>query len=210
MKKILLSILVLTGLTAPSFAVETLFELEEIKDHGLYIAPVLKKVHSYDLLGTRALWVFNHKFAVGYGTYTSSDFKVDNAEFRKNPNNADFNYQFQYGGVELEYVYDHASLIHYHVQSLIGIGKLDRRAQNIGFYNFVNSTNKFEESDFTIFEFGGGAELNLHQYFRLFAGLNYLYVDGVKYAELSRFDESPTLPHLSGIALVLGLKLGTF
>ena len=147
---------------------------------------------------------------MGYGTYASTDFKVDGNKYRNNPNNADFNYQFQYSGVELEYIYDYESLTHYSFQTLVGTGKLDRNAQNIGSYNYVTSSNKFEETNFTIIDLGGGAEVNLHKYFRFFAGLNYLYIDGVQFTRPSRFDDTPALPNLSGLALTLGLKFGTF
>ncbi len=210
MKKVLVSFLLMVGVTANSFAVETLFDFEEITDHAIYVAPVFKKGRSYSLSGARALWVFNHKYAVGYGSYTSTNFKVDNSKFRNNRNNADFSYKFQYSGIELEYIYDHESLIHYNFQSLIGTGKLDRRAQNIGTYRYVTANNKFEKTNFTIFEIGGGAEINLHKYFRVFTGLNYLHVGGVKFTYPDSFEDPPALPKLSGLAFILVLKFGKF
>jgi hypothetical protein len=108
--------------------------------------------------------------------------------------------EFGCGGVLLEYIYASNKVMHFGVQAMIGAGGV-----KYGEIDYTQDNDEFSYTDdaFFVFEPGINLELNIHENFRLSAGILYRYVNGVDYEDLSDSD-------LSGVSGQVVLKFGAF
>ncbi len=136
------------------------------------------------LVGGRGGWILNHTFVIGAAGYgLASDIRLDSRFPGRDV-------EFGYGGLDLEYIYDSNSLVHFSAQALIGGGAIDLVFGG--------------ESDVVfVFEPQGNVELNMTRYFRISVGGGYRFVSDVDFAARGNADFSA--PYFA-----LTLKFGKF
>lgn len=156
---LLLSVVVLL-IPFTGFAAEkTLFSGK--LEHGGYGGPVFK-VSSIDgklsfFSGGRGGWIINHTFVIGGGGYgLVNDISINGNDLSMN-----------YGGLELEYIYKSDTLIHFTVHTGFGFGNVS--------YDKIDTDDRY-----FFIEPSLNAELNIATWFRINAGVGYLYVNGIE------------------------------
>ena len=180
---------------------ETLFK-EENETSG-FGGPVVKytTIHNQRavMLGGRGGWIIDHSFIIGGGAYgTASEV---NAPAGVLPLAGPLDIKFEYGGLELEYLFKPNSLGHLGMYVLIGGGtiKYDKDRGGDG-----ESNEQAGENDYVfVLEPAVTGELNVTTWFRLNAGISYRHVSGVTQVGLKQSD-------FSGPAATLTFKFGTF
>lgn len=197
MKKILILLFVLFSTTL--FAQqETLLKDGQV-DHGGFGGPVVKfaqvKGEFGFLVGGRGGWLINHSFVLGGGGYgLVNNIKTDvavNGETRR--------IQYGYGGVYLAYFFDPYKIVHVNIGTLIGGG-----ATNISDGDYLDGDGTLDNSDpFFALEPEVSLELNITSFFRVGAGLSYLYISGVDKYALKDSD-------FSGPSAFIDFKFGKF
>jgi hypothetical protein len=184
MKKILvICSLIILLIPALIWAQEKTLITGEIESGG-YGGPVLKLVsikgQTSLLLGGYGGWIINHRFVVGGGGYgLVNDVRVEGNQLG-----------LGYGGLILEYVGLWDRMIHFTVPVLIGYGNADYNSKvNDGFFALEPGLN---------------AELNVIRWFRIDAGIGYLFVSGI--------DNLPGLGSndVGGLQGTLAFKFGKF
>jgi len=155
-------------------------------DSGGFGAPVVK-FSQIDgefalFVGARGGWIIDHTFVLGGGGYGLSN-DID----RNDDGVRDF--EFGYGGLELEYINSSDDLIHFTAYLLVGGGGL-------------SGTAVIEEAVFVL-EPALNGELNVTDYFRFHAGAGFRWVSGVDSPGLDGSD-------LSSFHAQVTLKFGTF
>ena len=162
MKKYLLILFVLV-LVVPfsSFAEEKTLVSDGIESGG-YGGPVVKFMSLGGNLGVivggRGGWIINHTFVIGGGFYgLASNITIDG-------NTTDL----EYGGFEFEYIWQSDRVLHFTVHMSIGGG----RVQMID--------GDFFQDQFFYIEPSFNGELNIMSWFRINAGIGYLWVDNIQ------------------------------
>ncbi|HLE33031.1 MAG TPA: hypothetical protein VJB38_10510 [Bacteroidota bacterium] len=179
---------------------ETLFEGEtETSGFG---APVLKYTNIRNqgalMFGGRGGWIINHTFVIGGGGY--SVVTDVNAPATVYPFAQPLDIKFEYGGLEVEYLFNPNSLGHFGLYILIGGGTI-RYVKDIG---EGDSNQQTGENDYVfVLEPAVTGELNVTTWFRLNAGLSYRHVSGVTQVGLKQSD-------FAGLTGTLTFKFGTF
>ena len=131
-------------------------------DSGGYGGPVVKFMSLGGdlgvLVGGRGGWIINHTFVIGGGFYDlASDVKIDGNDL-----------QMEYGGFELEYIWRSDSVLHFTIHMGIGGGKVEM-------IDPVYSSDKFFYIEPTL-----NGEVNILKWFRINAGIGYLWVDNIQ------------------------------
>jgi hypothetical protein len=179
---------------------ETLIGNGEIS-HGGFGGPVIKYTQIKDefalMVGGRGGWILNHSFVIGLGGYAL----VNNirANIPQAANYPQPSINFDYGGLELEYVFRPDRLIHSSVNMLIGGGSVSYKDE---LWN-DRSERDFGSEVFFVFEPSGNIEINITNFFRLNAGISYRFISGIDLLELKNKD-------LSGLSATLTFKFGKF
>ena len=191
---------------ATDFEQETLFSGDI--EHGAFGGPSIKVLSVKDepgvLVGGYGGWLINHSLMLGGGAFglvnnilASNDVPLINS---KRPSTA-----FGYGGPMIEYTGNPKELVHYTAHMLIGGGVA-------GYY--LRDHHDWDEGpdlDFhndnwdicLAMEFGAGVELNVASFFRINAGVSYLFVNGIELPGLADGDINGPSAHLT-------LKFGKF
>jgi len=169
---------------------ETLFSGE--MENGGFGAPVVK-ITTIDgnaevMVGGRGGWIINHTFVLGGGGYGTA------TKTRSDRLNSDGQYEFGHGGLELEYIWRHAELVHGTFLLHVGAGSIEHP----GFLD----TRAGQDSVFVL-EPTVSAELNVVKFFRVAIGGGYRFVIDVDVNGLNDGD-------LSGPAGTITLKFGWF
>jgi len=161
MKKYLL-LLVVMVMAVPfmGFADEKTLAGDGLESGG-YGGPVVKFMslggNMAVLSGGRGGWIINHTFVIGGGGYgLLNDISIDG-------NNLILNY----GGFEAEYIYRSDAVVHFTVHVGIGGGQVSNED--------TNDSDKFFYIEPT---FNG--EVNVLKWFRINAGVGYLWVDKIQ------------------------------
>ena len=109
------------------------------------------------IVGGRGGWIINHTFVLGGGYYgMASNIRIDGSTT-----------DMEYGGFEFEYIWQSDRVLHFTVHVGIGGG----RVQMIDPYN----EDRFFYTEPTI-----NLEVNLIKWFRINAGIGYLWVDNIQ------------------------------
>lgn len=144
-------------------------------------------------VGGQGGWIVNHKFVLGGRGYgLANEVEVENEENLK--------YEFGCGGVLLEYIINSNRLVHLSVQTMIGAGGITYSYKD---KDFDRGISDFGEDSFFVLEPGVNVVLNINRFFRVAAGVNYRYVNGVNYRTLTDSD-------LSDVSGQILLKFGGF
>ncbi|GJQ61925.1 MAG: hypothetical protein SCALA702_09780 [Melioribacteraceae bacterium] len=168
-------------------------------EHGGFGGPVVKfaqvKGEFGLLVGGRGGWLINHSFVLGGGGYgLTNNIKTD-----ININGSTRRVQYGYGGVYLAHFFDPYKIVHVNIGLLIGAG-----ATNISDGDYFDNEGTFDNSDsFFALEPEVSLDLNVTSFFRVGAGISYLYVSGVDRYGLEDSD-------FSGPSLFLDFKFGKF
>lgn len=151
------------------------------------------------LVGGYGGWLINHTFMIGGGGFgLANTIRGSRAAQLYYGTGNDLRLQFGYGGLMLEYIGEHNSLVHYYVSALIGAGGVN--------YDYINNLyydNFDEASPCFVFEPSLGAELNVTRFFRIAAGAGYRLVRGTDLVGVSD-------SQLSDFSLNLTFKFGKF
>jgi hypothetical protein len=131
-------------------------------EHGGYGGPVVKFMSLGGDLGVifggRGGWIINHMFVIGGGGYSlANDITIDGKDL-----------ELEYGGFEFEYIWRSDSVVHFTIHTGIGGGQVQLR--NAGFF----------QDKFFYFEPTFNGELNILSWFRINAGVGYLWVDNIQ------------------------------
>lgn len=154
------------------------------------------------LVGGYGGWLINHSFMIGGGGFGLANNIHASRDAQVYYGTGDnLRLQFGYGGLMLEYIGGHNSLVHYSVSTLIGAGGVNYEYIN-GFYSPY-----FDNADRTsacfVLEPNVGAELNVTRFFRINAGAGYRLVRGTDLIGISDSD-------LSDFSINLTFKFGKF
>ncbi len=167
---------------------------------GGFGGPVLKVTEINDvfglMIGGRGGWILNHTFAIGGGFYgLLRDIGVEDSRFERD-------FEFAYGGLELEYIIAPRRVIHLSVQTLIGFGGLTDRERS---FDRFDEFNRFDGPDDSFFIAEPGLNLiwNMKTYLRIGLGGSYRFIRGVGVEGLHNSD-------LSGSSVILIFKFGRF
>jgi hypothetical protein len=154
-------------------------------ESGGYGGPVFKFIslggNTGVLSGGRGGWIINHTFVIGGGGYSLlTDIPIEGNDLRLN-----------YGGFEVEYIYRSDAVVHFTVHVGLGGGNVT--------YKNTNDSDKFFYIEPTL-----NGEVNILKWFRINAGIGYLWVDKIQ-----------NMPSLSssdvrGITGTIVFKLGGF
>jgi hypothetical protein len=147
------------------------------------------------LVGGRGGWIINHTFVIGGGGYglvnqIKTDYLINNIQ--------PF-ISFGYGGLELEYIIQSDQLVHFTIYTLIGAGGITYKEDLWEDWDNWNYGN----DEFFVFEPAINIEINVINFFRINAGVNYRFISGLCYENLQNSD-------LAGFAGALTLKFGSF
>lgn len=190
-------VLVLVCLLAGPASARDEVLIRGIESNGGYGGPVIKvapiKNENGIFVGGYGGWYINHCFLIGGGGYgLANDVKAPVT----GPHGETLYYEMGYGGLVFEYVNSSHKLVHYTIDTLIGVGGLGYRSR------WEEYSNYFEDT-FFIIEPGFNMELNVSSFFRVGFGLGYRYVDGLQ-------AEGITEEELTGMTMNLILKFGFF
>ena len=172
-------------------------------ESGGFGGPVLKYTTIYGqntlLAGGRGGWIINHSIVIGGGGYgTLTEIDAPSGVF---PMEDPLDIHFDYGGLELEYIFNPLAIGHFSVYMLIGGGTIFL-AKDLGHYNEDN--HKIGEDDFVfVLEPTVNGELNITDWFHVGAGMSYRFINGVEQERLENSD-------FSGITGNLTFKFGSF
>jgi len=145
-------------------------------------------------VGGQGGWIINHTFVLGgrgYGLVNEVDVEgLQNIKL-----------EFGCGGALLEYIIASDKLLHLGIQCMIGAGGVRHAVKD---YTQDHDDIDYSSDDaFFVLEPGINLVLNITKYFRLSAGAEYRYVNGVEYEDLSDSD-------LSGVSVQILFKFGVF
>lgn len=133
------------------------------------------------LVGGYGGWLINHSFMIGGGGFGLANSIHGSRTAQLYYGTGDnLRLQFGYGGLMLEYIGEHNSLVHYYVSALIGAGGVNYEYINNYYYNDFD-----EASPCFVLEPGIGAELNVARFFRIGAGASYRLVRGTDLVGIS-------------------------
>ncbi len=182
-------------------------------ENGAYGALVMKltgvKNEAAFMMGAYGGWLINHHFMLGLGGNVS----VTHIRARDAAQEAyatapyPLYIDFDYGGLLLEYTIAPASMVHVSVQALIGAG-------HVGYYykGFTRPTHS-GESVYTpgvgqlvfVAEPAVNVELNMMDWFRIYAGAGLRHVGGLSSDAIGVSDKD-----FRDVSFNLGLKFGWF
>ncbi len=161
MKKIMMLTFFITLIIPLSLFAEEKTLLSKGLESGGYGGPVIKiKSVAGDagvLAGGRGGWIINHTFVIGGGRYRlRSDLKVDGNDLN-----------LRYGGLEFEYIGLSDEVLHFTVHTGLGRGWVS--------YENTDFSHRFFYIEPTV-----NGEINIVGWFRINAGVGYLWVDGIQ------------------------------
>jgi hypothetical protein len=130
-------------------------------ESGGYGGPVIKFTSFAGnfgvIVGGRGGWIINHTFVIGGGYYgLASNIKIDGSTT-----------DMEYGGFEFEYIWQSDRLLHFTVHLGTGGGR-------------VQMLDPYNEDRFFYIEPTVSLEINLIKWFRINAGIGYLWVDNIQ------------------------------
>lgn len=166
---------------------------------GGFGGPVVKLTQMVDdfgvLVGGRGGWIINHTITLGGGGYGL----VNEIETVKISPDTTLYLNMGYGGLEIGYVHASDKLVHFTVQTLIGVGGISHSERN----EFVKTNFEGDPDAFFVIEPSMDVVLNVTRYFRFAVGASYRYISGV---DFSGIDDSD----LNGLSAQITLKFGSF
>ena len=196
---------IIYSITFPVIAEKTetfLREKLEIKGFGSPIVKLTQVHNEFDLMiGARGAVLLNRALAIGIGGYSlASSIHVSDPQS---------NFEMEYAGLILEFVFPSDKLVHLSASTLIGWGNLNNTANRNWMYDphyddsrYYANYNLVDDS-FMVIEPELDFELNMTTFFRLGLGISYRYISGVGLMPLTNAD-------LKGLATVFTFKVGKF
>ncbi len=197
---------IIYSITFPVIAEETetfLREKLEIKGFGSPIVKLTQVHNEFDLMiGARGAVLLNRALAIGIGGYSlASSIHVSDPQS---------NFEMEYAGLILEFVFPSDKLVHLSASTLIGWGSLNNAANRNWmtydpYYDDRHSYANYNlvDDSFMVIEPELDFELNMTTFFRLGLGISYRYISGVGLMPLTNAD-------LKGLATVFTFKVGKF
>ena len=196
---------IIYSITFPVIAEETetfLREKLEIKGFGSPIVKLTKVHNEFDLMiGARGAVLLNRALAIGIGGYSlASSIHVSDPQS---------NFEMEYAGLILEFVFPSDKLVHLSASTLIGWGNLNNAANRNWMYDPYYDDSRYYanynlvDDSFMVIEPELDFELNMTTFFRLGLGISYRYISGVGLMPLTNAD-------LKGLATVFTFKVGKF
>ena len=197
---------IIYSITFPVIAEETetfLREKLEIKGFGSPIVKLTQVHNEFDLMiGARGAVLLNRALAIGIGGYSlASSIHVSDPQS---------NFEMEYAGLILEFVFPSDKLVHLSASTLIGWGSLNNAANRNWmtydpYYDDRHSYANYNlvDDSFMVIEPELDFELNMTTFFRLGLGISYRYISGVDLMPLTNAD-------LRGLATVFTFKVGKF
>ena len=197
---------IIYSITFPVIAEETetfLREKLEIKGFGSPIVKLTQVHNEFDLMiGARGAVLLNRALAIGIGGYSlASSIHVSDPQS---------NFEMEYAGLILEFVFPSDKLVHLSASTLIGWGSLNNAANRNWmtydpYYDDRHSYANYNlvDDSFMVIEPELDFELNMTTFFRLGLGISYRYISGVDLMPLTNAD-------LKGLATVFTFKVGKF
>ena len=196
---------IIYSITFPVIAEETetfLREKLEIKGFGSPIVKLTKVHNEFDLMiGARGAVLLNRALAIGIGGYSlASSIHVSDPQS---------NFEMEYAGLILEFVFPSDKLVHLSASTLIGWGNLNNAANRNWMYDPYYDDSRYYanynlvDDSFMVIEPELDFELNMTTFFRLGLGISYRYISGVDLMPLTNAD-------LKGLATVFTFKVGKF
>lgn len=174
---------------------------EKPSNSGSFGGPVLKVAQINDvfglMVGGRGGWIYKHTYAIGGGFYgLLRDIEV---EVPLTGSQRDF--EFAYGGLELEYIIAPHRDIHLSAQTLVGFGGLTDRYQRTYVYYDEYGRLGGPDDSFFILEPGLNIVWSMKTYLQIYFGASYRYIRGVGVEGLHNED-------LNGLAVAVTFRFG--
>ena len=216
---IILTLLISTTVFAQenNSKIDTLFRFEDSTEHGFFVGPAMKQTQFNEetatLAGFRGAWIIDHSFSIGAGFYgLASDLESG----QKDEDGEDLFYQMGYLGIEMEYIHNYSSMVHFTTTLLVGGGSigLETNCMRKGFHNECDCDDDDDDTDndddelmnkngFSVIEPTLGVDINIGQHFVTSLGVGYRFVTGIKSNGLENED-------VGGPTASLTLKFGIF
>ena len=175
---------------------------EKPSESGGFGGAVLKVTRINDvfglMVGGQGGWVYKHTFAIGGGFYgLLRDIAVEAPGSERD-------FEFAYGGLELEYIIAPRRDVHLSAQTLIGFGGLTDRYQRVYIYDRYDEYGRLGGPDdsFFIVEPEINIVWNMKTYLQIHFGGSYRYIRGVGIKGLHNSD-------LNGPSVVVTFRFGS-
>ena len=175
---------------------------EKPKESSSFGGPVLKVTRINDvfglMVGGQGGWIYKHTYAIGGGFYgLLRDIGVEVSD------SAEREFEFAYGGLELEYIIAPSHDVHLSVKTLIGFGGLTDRYQRVYIYDRYDEYSRLGGPDdsFFIVEPEVNIVWNMKTYLQIYFGGSYRYIRGVGIEGLQNSD-------LNGLSVVVTFRFG--
>jgi hypothetical protein len=163
---------------------------------GGYGGPVIKTGffgrNQAILSGGRGAWVINHRLAIGGGGYSMF---TDLATGQNSDGDKPLFIDMNYGGFELEYIFNHESLAHFTVHTMFGGGTIRLIEHNP---NVTIDTDKIYMIEPSI-----NMDVNVNSWIRIGFGVSYRYSMGLDILQVSS-------SALNGFSGLISFKFGSF
>ncbi len=167
-------------------------------ENGAFAAPVFKYTRFNDnsglIIGVKAGWIINKRIVLGAGYYVISN--EVNSGFTDTHYNKNLLLDFNYGGLEFEYLLFNKSKFNITIDMLIGSGGL-------GFH--LKDINKgYSNRNLLVWEPGLNFETEVYEWLHADAGISYRMISSyIPVYDISNND-------LQGINVLLTLKFGNY
>ena len=167
-------------------------------ENGAFAAPVLKYTRltgqSALIFGGKGGWIINKRIVLGAGYYAlTSDVSSD---FTDEEYNQNLLLEFNYGGLEFEYLVLYESRYNLSINMLMAGGGLNFYLKNIN--------KNFSGRNLLVWEPQLNFEVELYEWFHADAGVSYRMISG--YTEVYNISKND----LQGINVLLTLKIGEY
>ena len=192
--------ILITSLCAEEAPKET--TAEKPRNSGSFGGPVLKVTNINDvfglIVGGRGGWSYKHTYAIGggfYGLLRDIAVEVPDSDFQRE-------FEFAYGGLELEYIIAPRQDIHLSTQTLVGFGGLTDRYQRVYvYYDEYGGRLGGPDDSFFIIEPGLNIVWNMKTYLQIYFGASYRYIRGIGVEGLDNAD-------LNGLSVAVTFRFG--
>ncbi len=175
--------------------------VEKSSNSGSFGGPVLKLTEINDvfglMVGGRGGWIYKHTYAIGGGFYGL----LRDIEVEVPRTNSERDFEFAYGGLELEYIIAPRRDLHLSAQTLVGFGGLTDRYQRVYVYYDEYGRLGGPDDSFFILEPGLNLVWNMKTYLQIYFGASYRYIRGVGVEGLRNAD-------LNGLSVAVTFKFG--
>lgn len=167
------------------------------------------------VIGGRAAWIANHRFALGLAGY--GFFNSINKDYSHYDDPSNYFLTGGYGGIFFEPIVMPHHPVHVSFPILLGVGGVTAmRSQDWTNSNYHHDVSYYDSDAFMVFEPGVDIEFNIVKFFRLSLGASYRFTNGInlayKYLDADYVEQTVFVDKnaLDNFTVNVGFKFGWF